>query len=86
MAKVRAIYHRMKKTNLYALGGDRFLIEAFLQGEIHDVHAEVEIEHPSVEVLAARFWRPRWPTGNGSWAATFAVWSTGASSSFPRWF
>jgi hypothetical protein len=54
MGNVRAIYHRTKETNIYPLGADRFLIEAFLQDEIHDVHAEVEIEHPSLEILAAR--------------------------------
>jgi len=54
MPKVRAIYHRIKETNIYPLGGDRFLIEAFLQDEIHDVHAEVEILHPSLEIVAAR--------------------------------
>jgi hypothetical protein len=54
MPKVRAIYHRTKETNIYPLGGDRFLIEAFLQDEVHDVHAEVEILHPSLEIVAAR--------------------------------
>jgi hypothetical protein len=54
MSEVSAIYHRTKETNVYPLGGDRFLIEAFLQDEVHDVHAEVEIEHPSLEILAAR--------------------------------
>ena len=54
MPEVRAIYHRTKETNIYPLGGDRFLIEAFLQDEVHDVHAEVEIEHPSLEIVAAR--------------------------------
>jgi len=54
MSEVSAIYHRTKETNIYPLGGDRFLIEAFLQDEVHDVHAEVEIEHPSLEILAAR--------------------------------
>jgi hypothetical protein len=54
MPDVSAIYHRTKETNIYPLGGDRFLIEAFLRDEIHDVHAEVEIEHPSLEILAAR--------------------------------
>ncbi len=36
------------------MGGDRFLIEAILQDEIHDVHAEVEVLHPSLEIVAAR--------------------------------
>lgn len=54
MPELRAIYHRTKETNIYPLGGDRFLIEAVLQDEIHDVHAEVEILHPSLEIVAAR--------------------------------
>ena len=54
MTKVRSLYHRTKETNIYPMGGDRFLIEAVLQDEIHDVHAEVEIMHPSLEIVAAR--------------------------------
>jgi hypothetical protein len=54
MPRVRAIYHRNKQTNIYPLGGDRFLIEAILQDEVHDVHAEVEILHPTLEIVAAR--------------------------------
>jgi hypothetical protein len=54
MAKVTAIYHRTKETNIYPLGGGRFLIEAVLRDEVHDVHAEVEILHPSLEIVAAR--------------------------------
>ncbi len=54
MREVAAIYHRSKHTNIYPLEGDRFLIEAFLQDEVHDVHAEVEILHPSLEITAAR--------------------------------
>jgi hypothetical protein len=54
MPKLTAIYHRTKETNIYPLGGDRFLIEAFLQDEVHDVHAEVEIIHPTLEIVAAR--------------------------------
>jgi hypothetical protein len=54
MPEVTAIYHRTKETNIYPLGGDRFLIEAFLQDEVHDVHAEIEILHPSLEIVAAR--------------------------------
>ena len=48
--EVSAIYHRTKQVNIYPLGGDRFLISAFLQDEIHDVHAEVEIVHPTLEI------------------------------------
>jgi len=51
---VGAIYHRTKEVNIYPLGEDRFLIEAFLQDEVHDVHVEVEIVHPSLEIVAAR--------------------------------
>jgi hypothetical protein len=54
MSEVRAIYHRTKEVNIYPLEGDRFLIEAFLLDEVHDVHAEVEIIHPSLEIVAAR--------------------------------
>lgn len=54
MPKKTAIYHRTKEVNIYPIEGDRFLIEAFLQDEIHDVHAEVEILHPSLEIVAAR--------------------------------
>jgi len=54
MQKIRAIYHRTKEVNIYPLSDDRFLIEAFLQDEVHDVHAEVEIVHPSLEIVAAR--------------------------------
>ena len=57
MEPISAIYHRTKETNIYpldGLDGDRFLIEACLQDEIHDVHAEVEVLHPSLEITAAR--------------------------------
>ena len=54
MSNVAAIYHRNKEVNIYPIEDDRFLIEAFLQDEIHDVHAEVEILHPSLEIVAAR--------------------------------
>ena len=54
MPTVAAIYHRTKEVNIYPIEGDRFLIEAFLQDEVHDVHAEVEILHPSLEIVAAR--------------------------------
>jgi hypothetical protein len=54
MANVTAIYHRTKETNIYRLSEDRYLIEAVLQDEVHDVHAEVEILHPSLEIVAAR--------------------------------
>lgn len=54
MAKVEAIYHRTKETNIYPLGGDLFRIEAFLRDEIHDVHLEVDVVHPALEIVAAR--------------------------------
>lgn len=54
MNLVSAIYHRTKEVNIYPIEGDLFLIEAFLQDEIHDVHAEVEILHPALEIVAAR--------------------------------
>jgi hypothetical protein len=53
MRDVAAIYHRTGEVNIYRSRG-RFLIEAFLQDEVHDVHAEVEILHPSLEIVAAR--------------------------------
>ncbi len=54
MAEVEAIYHRTKEVSIYPIAGDRFLIEARLRDEIHDVRAEVEILHPSLEIVAAR--------------------------------
>ena len=54
MDKLTAIYHRTKETNVYPLGDERFLIEAILQDEVHDVHAEVEVLYPSLEIVAAR--------------------------------
>ena len=52
--EVSAIYHRTKQVDIYPIEGDRFLIEAILQDEIHDVHAEVELVHPTLEIVAAR--------------------------------
>lgn len=54
MREVEAIFHRTKNVSIYPIEGDRFLIEAMLQDEVHDVHAEVEIVHPSLEIVAAR--------------------------------
>jgi len=54
MPDVRAIYHRAKQTNIYPLAEDRFLIEALLRDEVHDVIVEVEIVHPTLEIVAAR--------------------------------
>ena len=54
MLEITAIYHRTKEVNIYPLTEDRFLIEAFLLDEVHDVHAEVEIVYPALEIVAAR--------------------------------
>ena len=54
MTKVAAIFHREKSVSIYPVEGDRFLIEAILRDEVHDVHVEVEIVHPSLEIVAAR--------------------------------
>jgi hypothetical protein len=54
MPDVRAIFHRSKQSSIYPLGGDRFLIEAKLNDEVHDVIVEVEVVHPSLEIVAAR--------------------------------
>lgn len=54
MPEVRAIFHRSKQSNIYPLGGDRYLIEAKLGDEVHDVVVEVEVMFPSLEVVAAR--------------------------------
>ena len=54
MPEIRAIYHRSKQTNIYPVGEGRFLIEALLRDEVHDVVVEVEIVHPSLEIVAAR--------------------------------
>lgn len=54
MPDVAAIYHRTKQSNIYPLGNDRFLIEALLRDEVHDVVVEVEVLHPSLEIVAAR--------------------------------
>jgi len=54
MPEVRAVFHRTKEVNIYPLEGDRFLIEAMLKDEVHDVHVEVEIVHPTLEIMAAR--------------------------------
>ncbi|MCP5058403.1 MAG: DUF2889 domain-containing protein [bacterium] len=52
--EVRSLYSRTKQVDIFPLGSDRFLIAAFLQDEIHDIHAEVEILYPSLEIVAAR--------------------------------
>ena len=54
MREVQAVFHRTKEVNIFPLDGDRFLIEAMLRDEVHDVHVEVEILHPELEIVAAR--------------------------------
>lgn len=54
MPEIRAIYHRQKQTNIYPLADDRYLIEALLRDEVHDVVVEVEVLHPTLEIVAAR--------------------------------
>lgn len=54
MPDIVAIYHRQKQSNIYPLGGDRYLIEALLRDEVHDVVVEVEVAYPSLEIVAAR--------------------------------
>jgi hypothetical protein len=54
MPDVKALWHREKRSSIYPLGGDRFLIEAVLRDEIHDVVVEVEVMHPTLEIVAAR--------------------------------
>src|SRR6185295_1085406 len=54
MREVRAVFQRTKEVTIYPLEGDRFLIEATLRDEVHDVHVEVEIVHPALEIVAAR--------------------------------
>ena len=43
MPEVRAVFHRTKQVSVYPIEGDRFLIEAVLLDEVHDVRVEVEI-------------------------------------------
>lgn len=54
MREVQALFHRRKDVATYPLGGDRYLIEATLRDEVHDVVVEVEILHPTLEIVAAR--------------------------------
>lgn len=54
MPDIRAIYHRTKQTNIYPLSGDLFLIEALMRDDVHDIVVEVEVVHPSLEIVAAR--------------------------------
>lgn len=54
MPEVTALYHRTKEVGIYPLGNDRFLVAAELKDELHDVHAEVEILYPALEIVAAR--------------------------------
>ena len=54
MREVQAVFHRTKQVSIYPIEGDRFLIEATLQDEVHDVHVEIEFVHPKLEIVAAR--------------------------------
>ncbi len=54
MSPTRAIFHRHKEASIFPLGGDRYLIRALLQDEIHDVHLDVEVIYPTLEIVAAR--------------------------------
>lgn len=54
MPDIRAISLRTKQTTIFPLGDERFLIEALLRDEVHDVTVEVEVVHPSLEIVAAR--------------------------------
>ena len=54
MRKVPALYHRTKNVGVYPLGGDRYLVAAELQDEVHDVVVEVEVVFPALEIVAAR--------------------------------
>jgi hypothetical protein len=54
MRELTAVFHRTKSVAIYPLEGNRFLIAAVLQDEVHDVHVEVEILHPALEIVAAR--------------------------------
>jgi len=54
MPKIKAIFLREKRCCIFPLGDDRFLIEATLKDDIHDVQVEVEVLHPSLEIVAAR--------------------------------
>ena len=54
MREVTAVFHRTKSVSIFPIEGDRFLIDACLQDEVHDVRIEVEILHPALEIVAAR--------------------------------
>jgi hypothetical protein len=54
VAETRAIFHRVKTSSIYPLGNGMYLIEAVLRDEVHDIHVEVEVEHPSLVIKAAR--------------------------------
>src|SRR6185437_191320 len=54
MREVTAVYLRTKEVRVFPLASDRFLIEAFLADQVHDVRAEMEILYPTLEIAAAR--------------------------------
>ena len=47
------IYSCTKNVAIVPIEGDRFAIKASLQDPVHEVYAEVEIRHPSLEILDA---------------------------------
>ena len=47
------IYGCTKNVAIIPVDGERFVIRASLQDPVHDVYAEVEIRHPSLEILDA---------------------------------
>ncbi len=54
MPELSAIYFRTKEVSVFPLGGNRYLISASLRDEVHDVHVDVELTHPNLEIVAAR--------------------------------
>ena len=47
------IYACTKNVAIIPVDGERFVIKASLQDPVHEVYAEVEIRHPSLEILDA---------------------------------
>lgn len=54
MREVVAVYHRTKEVRIFPLADDRFLIEASLADQVHDVRAEMEVNYPTLKIVAAR--------------------------------
>src|SRR5262249_50315738 len=49
-----AVYLRTKEVRIFPMSSERFLIEAFLADQVHEVRAEMEVLYPSLEIAAAR--------------------------------